>query len=253
MYQLRNINVNRAGRQLLSIDQLTIDPRGFTVVLGHNGSGKSTLLNILARQLAPDCGELHFNEAPLHKLKQRELAQQIAYLPQHLPEAPGLSVRELVKLGRFPWRGVLGRYRSQDYQFIEEAMGQTATHALADSLVDQLSGGERQRAWVAMLLAQQSPLLILDEPTAALDLAHQYELLRLLKKLHSEQGRGVIVVLHDINLALRFADQVLTLQRGKVTFQGGVERFANAANISELFGIEVEVLTHRASKVAVVC
>nr|WP_315982280.1 ABC transporter ATP-binding protein [Aliamphritea spongicola] len=181
------------------------------------------------------------------------MAREITYLPQHLPEAPGLTVKELVRLGRFPWRGLLGRYTAKDEQTITHAMEQTGVADFADTLVDQLSGGERQRAWIAMLLAQESPLLILDEPTAALDLAHQYELLSMLKNLHLQHNRGVILVLHDINLALRFASQVIALKNGSPAFQGDISQFADQQSLSDLFNINIELLNRHDHKVAIVC
>ncbi len=132
-------------------------------------------------------------------------------------------------------------------------MEQTGVADFADTLVDQLSGGERQRAWIAMLLAQESPLLILDEPTAALDLAHQYELLSMLKNLHLQHNRGVILVLHDINLALRFASQVIALKNGSPAFQGDISQFADQQSLSDLFNINIELLNRHDHKVAIVC
>lgn len=253
MFELKDIRVHRNGRNILDIDTLQLNTDSFTLLLGHNGSGKSTLLNLLARQTMPDQGSIQFNGVSLNSLKQRQLAKEIAYLPQHLPDAPGLTVRELVRLGRFPWRGLLGRYTARDMQTIDYAMEQTGVTGFADTLVDQLSGGERQRAWIAMLLAQESPLLILDEPTAALDLAHQYELLSMLKNLHVQHHRGVILVLHDINLALRFASQVIALKEGRPAFQGDVSQFANQQSLSDLFNINLELLERSDHKVAIVC
>lgn len=253
MFELNAIRVHRNGRNILDIDSLQLDTDSFTLLLGHNGSGKSTLLNLLARQTTPDEGTVQFNGVPLSSLKQRQLAREIAYLPQHLPEAPGLTVKELVRLGRFPWRGLLGRYTPKDTQTINHAMEQTGVTGFADTLVDQLSGGERQRAWIAMLLAQESPLLILDEPTAALDLAHQYELLSMLKNLHVQHNRGVILVLHDINLALRFASQVIALKEGCPAFQGDIAQFADQQSLSDLFNIHLELLERDNHKVAIVC
>lgn len=253
MLEINHLNFAREGRTLLAIDKLNLDPKGFTLVLGHNGSGKSTLLKLLARQELPSSGSIRLNGQSLESLSQRQLAQQIAYLPQQLPDAPGLTVTELVRLGRFPWRGLFGRYGQQDKQLVSEAIAQTGLTEFAQCSVDQLSGGERQRAWIAMLLAQQAPLLMLDEPTAALDLAHQYQLLELLQRLHQERGCGVIVILHDLNLALRFAKQILALKSGAVAFQGTQQQFANPETLSELFGVAIELIPHGSGKVATVC
>lgn len=255
MLQLNNIRINRNGRDILQIDKLSIATDSFTLILGHNGSGKSTLAKLLAGQMQPDTGEVLLDQKKLSSFKPRAMAKEIGYLPQYLPQAPGLCVSELVKLGRFPWRGALGRWRSEDKDIIEQAMIQTDTQAFSSSHVDQLSGGERQRAWIAMLLAQQAKVLILDEPTAALDLAHQYQMLSLLKKLHLEQNRGVIVVLHDINLALRFAQEILALQNGTVFYQGELTQFKNDELLSKLFNLPLTLLDHpnHNDKVAVVC
>jgi iron complex transport system ATP-binding protein len=255
MLKLSDVRVTRDSREILHIDNLEINPQSFTLILGHNGSGKSSLAKLLTGQMLPDTGKVLLNDQEIKQYCSRDLAKEIGYLPQYLPKAPGLSVAELVKLGRFPWRGVLGRWRSEDKTIIAQAMQQTQIDQFAKAAVDQLSGGERQRAWIAMLLAQQAKLLILDEPTAALDLAHQYQLLNLLKQLHKEHNRGVIVILHDINLALRFADEVLAMSKGKVFYQGDVTQFADDKLLSKLFNIPLALLEHPSldEKVAVVC
>ncbi|MAC45356.1 MAG: ABC transporter [Oceanospirillum sp.] len=261
MFELNNIRIERNQRTILQLDQLSIDDKAFTVILGHNGSGKSTLMNLLARQLIADQGDIHFQGQALSALSQKMLARQIAFLPQRLPEVAGLTVRELVRQGRFPWRGTLGRWQKEDQQIIQHAMQQTQVTDYADTLADHLSGGERQRAWIAMLLAQQSPVLLLDEPTSALDLSHQYELMALLKQLNQQTGKGVIVILHDLNLVSRFADQVIALKAGRLFYQGPVhgrndeDSFLNSERLSELYQIPVQLMEHPENlhKVAVVC
>ncbi len=255
MFELHNILMQRNQRTILQLEQLQIDTQAFTVILGHNGSGKSTLLNLLARQIFPDQGQILFQQQALDGLSQKELAQKIAFLPQRLPEVAGLTVQELVRQGRFPWRGALGRWQPEDKTYIQQAMQQTQVEAYADTLADQLSGGERQRAWIAMLLAQQSPVLLLDEPTSALDLSHQYDLMALLKQLNQETGRGVIVILHDLNLAARFADQVIALKQGQLFYQGATDGLLTSDILSELYQIPVQLMDHPQNKhkVAVVC
>lgn len=278
MFELKNICVERGQRVILQLDRLNIDDKAFTVILGHNGSGKSTLMNLLARQIQPDVGEIFLGQQPLSGLSQKMLARQIAFLPQRLPEVAGMTVRELVRQGRYPWRGTLGRWRKDDQQIIKQAMTMTGVSAYADALADELSGGERQRAWIAMLLAQQSPILLLDEPTSALDLHHQYELMGLLKQLNQTSGRGVIVILHDLNLVSRFADQVVALKGGRIFYQGGVHApvcselntvgdenhkresvqepvFFSNEMLSELYQVPVRLVDHPEGKhkVAVVC
>lgn len=219
MFQLSNIEIVRGGRQILGIDQLNIPTNELTVVLGHNGSGKSTLVNLLSGQMSPDKGTVALNDTSLSSLKTKELAKQIAYLPQKLPSSAGLTVEELVRLGRFPWRGALGRWKPEDKQIIAEAMARTGVAPFAQALADDLSGGERQRAWVSMLLAQQSPILILDEPTSALDVHHQFQLMALLAELNRTENVGIIVILHDLNLALRYATHIVALKKGQIAFE----------------------------------
>lgn len=255
MYQLNQVIVRRGDRDILSLPRLTIATDKLTVILGHNGSGKSTLVNILAGQLKPDDGEVLLNNQPLAKLSARKLAQQVAYLPQRLPPASGLTVSELVRLGRFAWLGTFGRFREQDQLIMDQAMADTKMSAFKQVLADQLSGGERQRAWIAMLLAQQSPVLVLDEPTSALDVGHQYQLLALLRELNRRTGKGMIIILHDINLALRYADAVIALKQGQVVFQGDQSCLLDEAQLSALYSTEIKLITHPThdKKVAVIC
>lgn len=254
MLKLENIQVRRDGRLTLALDELQLAGDQFTVILGHNGSGKSTLMNLIARQLEPDTGTLQLDGQPLAGYSQREFARRVAFLPQRLPDVAGLTVRELVRLGRFPWRGLLGRWQAEDGQMIEQAMQQTDVTQYADHLADTLSGGERQRAWIAMLLAQQSPLILLDEPTSALDLAHQYELMTLLRELNLSTGRGIVAILHDINLTARYADRIVALKQGRIFFDGTPEQLLDNPLLSQLYDIDIELIEHPGSarKIAVV-
>lgn len=260
MYQLSDIRVHRGGRDILSIKDLTIPSDGFTVILGHNGSGKSTMVNLLAGQATPDAGKVTLQNKDgkiqdIHQLGAKDLAREVAFLPQKLPDVAGLTVRELVKMGRFAWRGVFGRFQKQDHSVIEAAMQKTDVLKYADSLADKLSGGERQRAWVSMLLAQESPVLILDEPTSALDVHHQYHLMDLLQSLNKETGCGVLVILHDINLALRYATHIVALKQGEIAFSGPTQTIQDEARLSELYQTPIKLIDHptQAQKLAVVC
>ncbi|MDB1125706.1 ABC transporter ATP-binding protein [Vibrio algarum] len=255
MYQLSNVKVIRDNRTILDIDELTIDPKAFTIVLGHNGSGKSTLVNLLANLVRPDNGEVTLNGEPLFRYSRKDLARQVAYLPQKLPEVAGLNVEELVRLGRYPWRGLLSRWNMKDKKYIDLALEQTNIVHSRNFLADELSGGERQRAWIAMLLAQQSSLMILDEPTSALDIQYQYQILDLLKCLNQETGKGMIVILHDLNLAIRYATNVVALKHGRVAFEGEAKKLLNSDTLSELFSTKVRLINHpnHHSKVAVIC
>lgn len=254
MLSLHDIQVRRDGRIILALDDLQFAGGQFTVILGHNGSGKSTLMNLIARQFTPDTGRIALDGKPLEAYRQRDFARRVAFLPQHLPEVAGLTVRELVRLGRFPWRGLLGRWQAEDSQVIERALRQTDIAHYADHLADSLSGGERQRAWIAMLLAQESPLLLLDEPTSALDLAHQYQLMALLRELNRETGRGIIAILHDVNLATRYADRIIALKGGRQFFDGTAEQLLSGDRLSALYEIDIELIDQpgQGRKIAVV-
>ncbi|ELS8949563.1 ABC transporter ATP-binding protein [Vibrio fluvialis] len=260
MFTLSGVEMVRGGRRILAIEQLNIPTNELTVVLGHNGSGKSTLVSLLSGQQAPDTGSVWLNDAPLTSLSSKSLAKAVAFLPQKLPASAGLTVRELVRLGRFPWRGALGFWRQQDADIIRAAMDKTGVSAFADTFVDELSGGERQRAWVAMLLAQESPVLILDEPTSALDVQHQYQLMALLAELNQKQGCGIIVILHDLNLALRYATHIVALKQGRIAFDGPATTLADEQRLSDLYQTPITLIAHphavseaTTNKVAIVC
>lgn len=255
MYQLKQIKVIREDRVILDVEELTIDPTALTVVLGHNGSGKSTLVNLLANQFSPEEGEVRLNQKVLANLNAKTFAKQVAFLPQKLPEVAGLNVEELVRLGRYPWRGVLGRFNKEDAIIIEDSMAKTGVDGFRATLADQLSGGERQRAWVAMLLAQQSDILILDEPTSALDIHHQYQLMELLSDLNQKTGKGIIVILHDLNLTLRYATDIIALKSGKIAFHGKANCLLDETLLSDLYATSIKLIDHpeHNHKVAIVC
>lgn len=242
MLTLNDIEVRRDGRLTLAVDSLQIAGDQFTVILGHNGSGKSTLMNLVARLLEPTRGHLTLDGKPLTSFGQRDFARRVAFLPQRLPDVAGLTVSELVKLGRFPWRGLLGRWQADDQASVDDALRKTDVGRYADHLADSLSGGERQRAWIAMLLAQDSPLILLDEPTSALDLGHQYELMALLRQLNQETRRGIVAILHDINLTTRFADRIIALKQGRIFFDGTPQELLSGPLLSQLYDIDIELV-----------
>ncbi|MGO2128423.1 MAG: ABC transporter ATP-binding protein [Pseudoalteromonas prydzensis] len=254
MLQLNKITVFKAQRTILEVDELLIKEGQFNVILGHNGSGKSTLMNLLARQSQPSKGNILLNQRSISQFKQRQLAQQIAFLPQKLPDAAGLSVTEIVQLGRYPWRGNLGRFTKHDHHLVRQAMQQCDVSQYHQHFVDHLSGGERQRAWLAMLLAQDTPMLLLDEPTSALDLAHQYALMTLLKQLNQQQKKSIVVILHDVNLACRVADRIIALKKGRICFDGSPEQLLHQDTLSMLYGIKINIVANpqNQQKVAIV-
>lgn len=230
-----------ARRRILEIVTLRIPQGRLIALLGHNGSGKSTLIKTLARQLSPSAGEIVTMGRRQAEWSQRDHARALAYLPQYTPAAEGTTVRQLVMLGRYPWHGALGRVTAEDKHAVNAAILECDLCSYEDRLVDSLSGGERQRAWLAMMLAQGAKAFLLDEPISALDISHQMEVLRLIRRL-CEAGRSVVVVLHDVNLAARFADDVVALKSGKVVLQGSAADLMTPDALSLVYGLPMEVI-----------
>ncbi|EKF58662.1 ABC transporter [Agrobacterium albertimagni AOL15] len=244
-FSLCDVAFNVVERPILAPLTLDIPMDGQVLgLIGHNGSGKSTLVKLLARQQAPTSGSITLDGRPLDAWGDRALARKIAYLAQHLPSAAGMTVRELVSLGRYPWHGALGRFGEVDRRKTEEAIALTGVAPLADRLVDTLSGGERQRAWLAMLVAQDTECLLLDEPISALDIAHQLEVLSLIRKLSQEKGLGIIIVLHDVNMAARFCDTIIALHSGRLIMQGTPESVVTPEALQRVYGLPMDVMIH---------
>ncbi|MGY3068044.1 iron-chelate-transporting ATPase [Pantoea agglomerans] len=243
-FTLKNASFEVPGRTLLQPLSLTFPPGKVTGLIGHNGSGKSTLLKMLGRHHAASSGEVLLNQQPVGRWNSKAFARQVAYLPQQLPAAEGMTVRELVAIGRYPWHGALGRFGQEDRDRVEDAIAQVGLNAFAGRLVDSLSGGERQRAWLAMMVAQNSRCLLLDEPTSALDIAHQVEVLALIKALSQQRGLTVIAVLHDINMAARYCDHLVALRQGAMIAEGDAEAIMQPEVLSAIYGIPMGILPH---------
>lgn len=242
MFELKGATFAVNGKTLLQPTDLKFEEGKVHGLIGHNGSGKSTLLKLLARQQHASGGQVCFDGRPVAHWGDREYARQVAYLPQHLPITDNLTGSELVGFGRYPWHGLLGRQTAEDRSQIERAITLTDTHAMADRLVDSLSGGERQRVWLAMLLAQQSRFLLLDEPLAALDIAHQVEVLQLVRRLCHDLGLGVIIVLHDINMAARYCDHLVALHGGRVLEQGSPAEMMDTDTLEAIYGLPMHIM-----------
>ncbi|WP_423822801.1 ATP-binding cassette domain-containing protein [Salinisphaera sp. SPP-AMP-43] len=244
MFEVNSCRFEVGGRCLLEASDLRFDEGKVYGLIGHNGSGKSTLLKLLARQQCASCGEICLNGRAVDSWGNREFARNVAYLPQHLPSAASLTVRELVAFGRYPWHGLLGRLSRKDKAQVDRAMTLTDTVEFADRMVDTLSGGERQRVWLAMLLAQGSRFLLLDEPLSALDIAHQVDTLSLIRRLCSDLGVGVIIVLHDVNMVSRYCDQLVALRDGRLLAQGTPGELMDDATLEAIYGIRMSVMPH---------
>ncbi|SDP62476.1 iron complex transport system ATP-binding protein [Rhodoferax sp. OV413] len=255
LYSLRDVRFAVPGRELLHGLTLDLPARRAIALIGHNGSGKSTLLKLLARQQPPSGGSISFQGDPLAQWSDRAFARKVAYLPQTTPEASGMLVRELVALGRYPWHGALGRFGPTDRRKVAEAIELTDIGHYADRLVDTLSGGERQRVWLAMMVAQDAQCLLLDEPISALDIAHQVEVLSLVHRLAREKGVAVVVVLHDVNMAARFCDEIIALHSGRLIARGTPAAIMQPGELQHIYGIQMEVLTQHATgkPVALAC
>lgn len=213
-----------------------------TSLVGANGCGKSTLLRALSRLLSPSGGAVMLDGQDLHRLNPKDVARRLAILPQG-PVAPeGLTVEQLVWFGRHPHQGFLGGRSEADRAQVAWAMSQTGMTAFAGRPLEALSGGQRQRAWIAMSLAQSTPVLLLDEPTTYLDLSHQLEVLELVQRLNREQGKTVVMVLHDLNQAVRYSDELVAVQGGQVYAQGDPATLMTPELLRDVFGLKAHVL-----------
>ncbi len=244
LYELDGASFEAGGRVLLQPLTLSLQAGRMIALIGHNGSGKSTLLKLLAHQQPPSRGTVRLLGTDLAAWPTREFARQVAYLPQNPPTSTGMTARELVALGRYPWHGALGRLRAADHAKIDEALQLTDTTRFASQLVDHLSGGERQRVWLAMLVAQGASCLLLDEPTSALDIAHQIDVLRLLRELTDSHALTVVIVLHDINLAARFSDELIALHSGRLLTSGTPAELMRSDVLESIYGIPMDIVLH---------
>ncbi|HZY69035.1 MAG TPA: ABC transporter ATP-binding protein, partial [Devosia sp.] len=222
---------------------LTIPPGKITAIVGANASGKSTLLRAMSRLLKPRSGGVILDGTAVHRMPARQLARTLGLLPQS-PIAPeGITVSDLVGRGRHPHQGVFSRWTPADDEAVAAALEATDTIELADRAVDELSGGQRQRVWIAMALAQQTELLLLDEPTTFLDVSHQIEVLDLLVDLNRQRGTTIIMVLHDLNLAARYSDHLVALRAGSLHAAGRPSEILTEANVLAVFGLDSRIIT----------
>lgn len=221
---------------------LTIPDHSLTVIVGANGCGKSTLLKGLARRLAPKSGTVLLDGASIRSLPSKEVARRMGLLPQS-PLAPdGITVADLVGRGRYPHQGVLRQWSAADQEAVDDAMAAARIADLGDRYVDELSGGQRQRVWLAMALAQQTPIMLLDEPTTFLDIAHQISVLDLCAELNAERGRTLVIVLHDLNHACRYASHLIVMRGGQILAQGLPADIVTAELVEDAFGLACRII-----------
>lgn len=238
MLEIRNLSAGYPGKMVLKQINLTLEPGTITVLLGPNGCGKSTLLKTLCGILPAHGGTVTMDGESILDLPSRLLAQKIAYLSQSRP-VPDITVRRMVLHGRFPYLSYPRRYRKEDYAAAETAMEEMQISDLADTPLQNLSGGQRQKVYIAMALAQNTPVILMDEPTTYLDAAHQLQMMKQAKALRAE-GKTVLLVLHDLSLALQVADQAAVLCEGEILATGTSEFVFQSGSLNRVFGVNLE-------------
>ncbi|PNE41669.1 MULTISPECIES: ABC transporter ATP-binding protein [Streptomyces] len=221
---------------------VAIPDHSFTVIVGPNACGKSTLLRALSRMLKPTAGAVLLDGQTISSLPAKQVARTLGLLPQSSVAPDGITVADLVARGRYPHQGLLRQWSAEDERIVQESMAATGVAELADRYVDELSGGQRQRVWIAMALAQQTPLFLLDEPTTYLDIQHQIEVLDLCATLHEEQGRTLVAVLHDLNQAARYATHLIAMKDGEVIAEGAPSDIVTADLVGRVFGIDCRII-----------
>ncbi|WP_054198948.1 ABC transporter ATP-binding protein [Clostridium baratii] len=238
----KDLNISYGNLDIVKDLNLEIPKGKITTIIGANGCGKSTILKTLARIIKPKSGSIYINDKELNSQDSKELAKAMAVLPQS-PQAPsGLTVEELISYGRFPHQKGFGKLKDEDKDIINWALEKTRILEFRDRPIEALSGGQRQRAWIAMALAQETDILLLDEPTTYLDLAHQLEVLKLLEELNKKEGRTIVMVIHELNNAARFADHMIGVKKGKIVCQGTAHEVMTKENLREIFNIDAEII-----------
>ncbi|RBY91171.1 ABC transporter ATP-binding protein [Blastococcus sp. TF02A-30] len=237
-----DLTLGYGERTVIADLDLVVPPGRITAIVGANACGKSTLLRSMTRLLPPRAGRVLLDGAAVHRMPAKQLARTLGLLPQS-PIAPeGITVADLVGRGRNPHQGIFTRWRTEDDVAVAAALQATQTTELADRPVDELSGGQRQRVWIAMALAQQTDLLLLDEPTTFLDVSHQVEVLDLLTDLNRSRGTTIVMVLHDLNLAARYADHLVAMSAGRVHATGTPEQVLTEDCVRAVFGLDSRVI-----------
>jgi len=236
-----DLNIGYEERLIVKNLSVQIPDKKITTIIGSNGCGKSTLLKAITRIISHQSGAVVLDGADISKENTKILAKKMAILPQAPESTSGLTVGELVSYGRFPYQKGFGRLTKRDYEVIDWALEVTGTKEFKYRPVDALSGGQRQRVWIAMALAQETEIIFLDEPTTYLDMTHQLEVLELLQKLNVEQGRTIVMVLHDLNQAARFADYIIALKDGEIVKVGNCEEVMNRDVLKKVFHIDAEI------------
>ena len=241
--QVKNIAVGYDNIQIIQDISVQFHEGEITAIIGPNGCGKSTFLKAITRIIPHAKGAVYLDGEAIAKMKTKDLAKKMAILPQVTESPAGLTVGELVSYGRYPHQSGFGKLTEEDYEIIDWALEMTSTLKYKYRFVDTLSGGQRQRVWIAMALAQKTDIIFLDEPTTYLDMAHQLEVLNLLKTLNEKENRTIIMVLHDLNHAARFSHQLIAMREGTLVRQGSVDEIMRNDVLKEIFGIDARIVT----------
>lgn len=238
---VKNLKVSYENNTIIKDMTLSIPKGKISIIIGANGCGKSTLLKTISRINKAKKGEIYINNKNIKHVKEKNIAKEVAFLPQGPVCPSGLTVRELVAYGRFPHQKMIGGLNGHDKEVINWAIKETGLSDFADTEVENLSGGQRQRAWIAMVLAQETEIIMLDEPTTYLDMSYQLEVLEVLQKLNREKNITVVIVLHELNNACRFANNIIGLKKGKIVCEGKPMDVITKENLKEIYGIEASL------------
>lgn len=238
---VKNLSVAYESNTIIEDMNLSIPKGEISIIIGANGCGKSTLLKTIARINKPKAGDIFINDKNIKTVKEKNIAKEVAFLPQGPVCPSGLTVRELVAYGRFPHQKIIGGLNGHDKKIIDWAIEETGLKEFVDRQVENLSGGQRQRAWIAMTLAQETDIIMLDEPTTYLDMSYQLEVLEVLERLNKEKKITVVIVLHELNNACRFASNIIGLKKGKIVCQGKPLEVINKSTLKEIYGIDANL------------
>jgi ABC-type cobalamin/Fe3+-siderophores transport system ATPase subunit len=239
-----NLSLAYGAVKVLNNISLSIPDGRITALIGANGSGKSTLLKALGRIMQPTGGTVYLDGVDISSLTGKSVARTLALLPQSPISPEGLTIRQLCRFGRHPHKGILSPHTRHDEEVVQAALSATKLTGLSERSLDRLSGGQRQRAWIAMSLAQETPILLLDEPTTYLDIAHQLEILELLKELNQTLGRTIVMVVHDLNHATQYADHIIAISDGTVHATGDPAAVLTTELIRKVYGVDSLVIPH---------
>jgi len=244
MIPIKAENLKLGYENAVIIDDVTVEipENKITILIGANGCGKSTMLRSFARLLKPKCGEIIINGRNISSIPNKQISKELGILPQSPIVSGSLTVRELVEMGRFPYQTWRNKLSDEDQIIVNKALKSTQMLEFADRTLDSLSGGQKQRAWIAMVLAQETDIILLDEPTTYLDVTYQIDILDLLYKLNREEGKTIVMVLHDLNLSCRYADYIIALKNKKIYKQGSPQEVITSKTVKDIFDLECEII-----------